>query len=144
MLWNMCTSKSRDKRCEKKSSQFSKGDVSVRKTLIISSDNKVNNCSKMFQSRRKRLFGWRTVWPDLAKFRHFGNENKILGNSLWVYFVRVKILNILWIIFMLLANVHCCKWPNIEKYNLAIWSHWWRIKVEKNKFLHLQSLSLFL
>ena len=25
------------------------------------------------------------------------------------------------------VNFHCCKWPNIEQNNLAIWSHWLKI-----------------
>ena len=59
----------------------------------------------------------RPVWPDLAKFHHF-------GNSLRVYFVLGKILNLIWQNFMILDNFYCCKWPKII-YSI-IWSHWMR------------------
>ena len=41
-----------------------------------------------------------TVWPDLATFGHFGNENKVFGNFWRVYLVLDKILNLFWLIFM--------------------------------------------
>ena len=47
-------------------------------------------------------------WPDLAKFRHFGNMLKVFGNCLRVYLAFGKI-------FCFLADFHCCKWPKIEQ-----------------------------
>ena len=55
-------------------------------------------------------------WPDLAKFRHFGEHFKIFGNfwsvsiifdKNWTYFGYYYFI---WY----WANVYCCKWPNIE------------------------------
>ena len=63
------------------------------------------------------------VWPDLAKFRHFGKNFQVVDQFLMVYFVFGKnnepTLANLWQYW---ANFHCCKWPNIEN-NLTIWSH---------------------
>ena len=40
-----------------------------------------------------------TVWPDLAKIRHFGKTLNISGYSLRVYFVLGKILTLIRQIF---------------------------------------------
>ena len=48
-----------------------------------------------------------SVWPDLAKFHHFGKYLNIFGNIFKVYLVLAQCL-CFW------ANFHCCKLPNIE------------------------------
>ena len=37
-----------------------------------------------------------SVWPDLAKFCHFGKFSKTTGKLLWSYLVFGKVLNLLW------------------------------------------------
>ena len=37
-----------------------------------------------------------SVWPDMAKFRHFGKIFKVLGKILRVYLVFGKILKLIW------------------------------------------------
>ena len=44
------------------------------------------------------------VWPDLAKFRHFGTFLKVLGKFLRVYLVFGEILVQKWQIFLLLGK----------------------------------------
>ena len=39
-----------------------------------------------------------------AKIRHYGNKNKVFGNSWKVYLVLGKILSLLWLCFMLLGK----------------------------------------
>ena len=39
------------------------------------------------------------MWPDLAKFRHFGNKIKVSGKSVWIVLVFGKFVNLLWQIF---------------------------------------------
>ena len=62
------------------------------------------------------------VWPDLAKFRHFGQmlitSGKLLNGlfSVWHYFERAGKIVWFW------ANINCCKCLNIEN-NRAIWPH---------------------
>ena len=75
---------------------------------------------------RPRVTGWNyflhtnicssSVWPDLAKNRHFGQILKVFVNfwnphfalgNYWTYFVNFLCF---W------ANFHLFKWPNIEKY----------------------------
>ena len=36
------------------------------------------------------------MWPDLAKFRHFGKSLKVFGTVLMVYFLFGKMLSVLW------------------------------------------------
>ena len=36
------------------------------------------------------------MWPDLAKFRHFGKNLEIFGNIFKVYLIFGKVLNPLW------------------------------------------------
>ena len=56
------------------------------------------------------------AWPDLAKFRHFGNNLQVFGKFLPVYFYLGKMLSQVWKIY----------WANGQmlKNNLTIWSHW--------------------
>ena len=50
----------------------------------------------------------RAVWPDLAKFRHFGQTLNIFGYSLRVYFVLGKILTLIGQNFYYIGrNFHC-------------------------------------
>ena len=59
-----------------------------------------------------------SVWPDLAKFRHFGKIVKVFGYSVRVLpYIRkhFELGILLW---------HCFWLPNIEKNNLGIGSHW--------------------
>ena len=37
-----------------------------------------------------------SVWPDLARFRHFGKSLQVFGKFLTVYFLFGKILSLLW------------------------------------------------
>ena len=67
--------------------------------------------------------GRRTVWPDLANFRHFGNILSILGNVLKVYFVFGKPLNLLWQILNAIGLIFIDVNGQMLKYYLAIWSH---------------------
>ena len=82
----------------------------------------------LMKERKNLLIGKRgvyttSVWPDLAKFRHFGNFFKEFGNFKKLYFLLGNLLSLLWQIFPLLGNFHCWKWPKM-KHNIAIWSHW--------------------
>ena len=55
------------------------------------------------------------VWPDLAKFRHFGKKINFFGHFLSNYLVFGKIVNLLWQIFdtfgqnFLVRNGHTLK-----------------------------------
>ena len=78
---------------------------------------------KIFQSEssilvhRKIILKWslqdrpQAVWPDLAKFRHFGKSFKVFCNFKKLYLLLGNILNLLWQIFTLLCNFHCHTGP---------------------------------
>ena len=55
---------------------------------------------------------FRTVWPDEAKFCHFG---KMLKTFWGVYLIFSTILIQLWQNFIITYNLHCCKWPIIKQ-----------------------------
>ena len=58
-----------------------------------------------------------SVWPDLAKFRHF-------GKLLTAYFLFGKKLNLLWQIYYITGQIFVAANGLILKHNLIIWSHW--------------------
>ena len=45
------------------------------------------------------------VWPDLAKFRHFGKKINFFGHFLSNYLVFGKIVNLLWQIFYTFGQI---------------------------------------
>ena len=63
------------------------------------------------------------VRPDLAKFRHFGNILKVLGNYVRAYLVLGKNLNLRWSTFYAIGQVFIAANDLILTNNLAIWSH---------------------
>ena len=68
---------------------------------------------------------WCPVWPDLAKFGHWGKTLIAFGYSLRVYFVFGKILTLIGLIFMILDKISLLLMAQYWKDNLAIWSHCW-------------------
>ena len=54
---------------------------------------KLVSSMKTVMSKELRLFNLFPVWPDLAKFRHFGKKIQAL---LTVYFLFGKMLSLLW------------------------------------------------
>ena len=50
-------------------------------------------------------------------------NQEIFGNILKVYLVFGKVVSHFGTISFIWSNILCCKWPNIEKNNLTIWSH---------------------
>ena len=61
-----------------------------------------------------------SVWPDLAKFRHFGKSFLVFDKFLTVYFLFGKMLSLLWQIWAIFIVAN----GQILKNNLTIWSHW--------------------
>ena len=55
----------------------------------------VSHCEKQFQS----------MWPDLAKFRHFGNILKVFGDYVRAFLVLGKNLNLLWSTFYAIGQI---------------------------------------
>ena len=56
------------------------------------------------------------MWPDLAKFRHFGNILKALIKFAIVYLVFGQILNLHWQLFYAIGSIfEWNKWPSIEE-----------------------------
>ena len=64
------------------------------------------------------------MWPDLAKFRHFGKSLLVFGKFLTVYFLFDKMLSILWQICDMIGLIFIDVNGQILKNNLTIWSHW--------------------
>ena len=81
---------------------------------------------KKFVSKKWGIFGRGIgpLWPDLAKFRHFGNILKVLGDYMKVYLVLSKNLNLLWATFYAIGQISVVANGLILTKNLAIWSHW--------------------
>ena len=55
-----------------------------------------------------------SVWPDLAKFRHFGNILKVFGICLWVNFELGTLLKLIWQFGCNVEKIQSHKWPKIE------------------------------
>ena len=64
-----------------------------------------------------------TVWPNWAKFRHFGNILKVLDDYVKAYLVLDKIMNLLWCTFYAIRQIFIVANCPILTNNLAIWSH---------------------
>ena len=71
---------------------------------------------------------FKLAWPDLAKFRHFGNNNYVFSNSLWQCF-EPTLAN-----FYAIGQIFLVVISQILKNDLAIWSHWCKVlaKMVKN------------
>ena len=72
---------------------------------------------------------WRTldrcpVWPDLAKFRHFGKILQVFGKLLTVYFLFGKMLILFGRIGYIIGLIFIVANSQILKKILTIWSHW--------------------
>ena len=63
------------------------------------------------------------MWPDLAKFCHFGSIIKFWGDYVRAYLVLGKILNLLWSTFYAIEQIFTVANGLILTNNLAIWSH---------------------
>ena len=76
-----------------------------------------------------------TVWPDLAKFRHYGKILQVFGKFLAVYLLFGKLLSLNLAIFIS-AN------GQILKNNPTIWSHWtWHMPLQTTNCKQTDSLS---
>ena len=75
--------------------------------------------------------GSRPVWPDLAKFRHFGQILKVFGNFLRGYWVFCQLVNPCWQMFCGIWQIVIVKNGQILKNILHIWSHWTRQRERK-------------
>ena len=64
------------------------------------------------------------MWPDLAKFRHFGKILQVFGKFLMVYFLFGKIYNLLFQICCTTELIFIVANGQILKHNVTIWSHW--------------------
>ena len=65
------------------------------------------------------------MWPDLAKWHHFGKSLQIFGKFLKVYILLCKLLSLHWQIYDLLGLIFIASNGQILKNKLAIWSHWY-------------------
>ena len=82
-------------------------------------------------SHRQNLYC--AVWPDLAKFRHFGKRLQVFGKFLTVYFLFGKMLCLLWQICDIIMLIFIVANGQILKNNLTICSHWtWEWKWDLN------------
>ena len=77
------------------------------------------------------------MWPDLAKFRHFGKSLQVLGKFLIVYFLFGKMLSLLWQICDIIGLIFIVANGQILKNNITIRSHW---KQHKSPHLKLAAI----
>ena len=63
------------------------------------------------------------MWPDLAKFHHFGQYIKIFGNKFKLYLVLGNVSNSLWHNLGAIGQIFIDENGQILKNNSVIWSH---------------------
>ena len=68
---------------------------------------------------------WKAVWPDLAKFRHFGKNLQVFGKFLTAYLLFGNMLSLLWQIWYIIGQIIFVANNQILNNNLTIWSHCW-------------------
>ena len=61
------------------------------------------------------IFVLRSMWPYLAKARHFGQNLNSFASLGKFYLVFGKLLKLPWQLFMLLGNFYYCKWPKKKR-----------------------------
>ena len=69
------------------------------------------------------------VWPDIARFRHFGEIFKVLGNYSRVYFLLGTILNLLSQILCTFGRIFVDLNGQLLKNNPAIWSNYFGLRL---------------
>ena len=77
-----------------------------------------------------------SVWPDLAKFHHFGEILKVYGNLMRVSLAFGITLNLLRQIFILLDKFSLVQMTEYWTNKLAIWSHWLWSQKSHQRFDH--------
>ena len=87
---------------------------------------------------------WSPVWPDWAKFHHFGWVLKVFWQFSMLNFVFGKSLKRIWQILNSVSQFFIsCKWPKMKN-NQAIWSQWilnasFNLLVRKKSFRHFRT-----
>ena len=66
----------------------------------------------------------RVVWPDLAKFRHFGKTLEVFGKFFTIYFLFGKMLCQLRQIYYIIGQILIVANGQLLKNSVTIWSHW--------------------
>ena len=117
--------------------------ILLRRLFTILKKKKIGFFRKKSASHCDSFQLWRCqlikVWPDSAKYHHFGEILSILDYFLRVYFLIFgKMLNLLWQICMTIGQNFIVSNGQIFKNKLAIWSH-----LPPSPFPHL-SISVFL
>ena len=82
------------------------------------------NGAKLFSTQRSTSYSLSAVWPDLAKFRHFGKTYSDFGKILMVYLVFGKILTLLCQEFYVIGRIFIAVNGQILNSYQAIWSLW--------------------
>ena len=87
---------------------------------------------------KKKKENLEAVWPDLAKFRHFGKMTQIFK---WLRDYLAKFGPTLAKLLCFWTAFQCCKWPNIEKQSshLVTLLESWIVRSRRRK--RIQSLS---
>ena len=65
-----------------------------------------------------------TVWPEMAKFRHFSKSLVVNGKFLTVYFLFGQMLSLLWQTSDIIGQFFTVTNGQILKNNTIFWSHW--------------------
>ena len=88
----------------------------------------------------KNLYILPQMWPDLAKFRHFGKSLQVFVKYLMVNFLFGKMLSLLWQICDIIGLIFIFANGQILKNNISIWSHCLPPKAQKVRVLNWANL----
>ena len=111
---------------------------------IMSMVSKIQFCSSLVRVQRDQISKYRMrwncrqkwnllycvrfivlqVWPDLAKFHHFGKNVQVFVKTLIVYWLFGKMVNLLWQICDIIGPIFIATNGKILKNNLTSWWHW--------------------
>ena len=91
--------------------------------LLLARPHTMDEGERGGRSRLCCCWGSSSVWPDVAKFRHFGKSLPVFGKFLTVYILSGKILSWLWQICAIIELIFIFANGQILKINLTIWSH---------------------
>ena len=103
-----------------------------------SSSSPLSSTQRRLRRFRRRRRRW-VVWPDLAKFRHFGITLQVVGKFLTLYFLFGKMSSLFWLIWSIIGLILIVAHGPKLKNNLTPFGHTeslsfpWRVFIRKRR-----------
>ena len=102
--------------------------------LLLPSPRSKTKCTYLYGEKQ-------AVWPDMAKFCHYGKTWQVFSKYLTVYFLFGKMLSLLWQIWYIIGLIFIVANCQILKNNITIWSHWEKLLLMHTAYFFKKTIS---